>query len=97
MAHGLGCRVLIDIGDKFLDPLPGFLYDFFEIARDAGFQRRDSFVYVGRQPIGGRSAEVATAGSDDADAEAVPGEGSPAGPREACKFPSCFVAAASVG
>ena len=52
MAHGLGCRVLIDIGDKFLDPLPGFLYDFFEIACDAGFHRRDSFVYVGRQPIG---------------------------------------------
>ena len=52
MSHGLGGRKLIDIGDKFLDPLPGLLYNFFKIACDAGFHRRDFFVYVGRQPIG---------------------------------------------
>ena len=50
--HGLGSRELIDIGDKFLNPLPGLLYDFLKIACNAGFHRRDSFVYVGRQPIG---------------------------------------------
>ena len=48
VSYGLGCRLPIDIGDKFLDSLPGLLYDFLTIARDVGFHWRDFFIYVGR-------------------------------------------------